>query len=131
MTTSFPVNVWLVDPVTGEPIRRVLYEMRQEIKFAEFTVPEGFVTDFGSVPSALEWIVSGEDAQLVLAAVGHDYLYRNNGLGQFTRKQADEWMAEQMRKAGASWTKRNVALAGVRLGGWLTWWRAARTARPS
>ena len=69
------------------------------------TVPEGFVTDFASIPKAFQWLIHpfGSHAP---AAVLHDYLY---AIGQKrARKYADLLFLYAMRESGVrrwrAWT---------------------------
>lgn len=104
--------------------QRVAYRLVDPLISQGVTVPAGFVTDFGSVPTALEWVVSGEDVHLILPSIVHDWLYQNRGHvpeGTFTRKQADLLLVEGMRRRGAGWWKRNAVYLAVRLGGGKAW----------
>lgn len=80
------------------------------------TVPEGFVTDFASVPRLpiIYWFV-GNTAQA--AAVLHDWFYRTN-TEDITRAGADALLAEAMTALGY-WRIRTWSVwAGVRIGGY-------------
>lgn len=105
--------------------RRVSYRLLEPVTFIGITAPEGMLTDFASVPTALEWVVSGEDSHIVLPAVIHDWLYQCRGaVGDGvvrTRKQADVLLREGMRLRGASWWKRNAVYLAVRIGGGAAW----------
>ena len=104
--------------------RRAQYRLAEPFSFQGITVPAGFVTDFGSVPTALEWLVSGEDVQMIYPSVVHDYLYQFRGEipeGKWTRLDADRLLVQGMRDLGAPWWKRNVVYAAVRAGGWCAW----------
>ncbi len=104
--------------------KRAKYRLVDPLTSQGVTVPAGFATDFGSVPTALEWVVSGEDVHLIVPSVVHDWLYQNRGKvpeGTFTRKQADLLLAEGMRMRGAPWWKRNAVYFAVRLGGGKAW----------
>lgn len=79
-------------------------------------VPEGFVTDFASVPRLpfIYWF-AGDTARK--AAVIHDWLYRIN-TEKVTRAQADAVFAEAIRALGY-WPAREWFMwAGVRVGGY-------------
>ena len=109
--------------VTG-PGSRAAYRLLDPVRFQGITVPSGFETDFASVPTALEWVVSGEDVQIIKPSIVHDWLYQNRGKvkeGPFTRKQADQLLAAGMRELGAPWWKRNAVYLAVRLGGGKAW----------
>ena len=56
------------------------------ISTQEIVVPPGFVTDFASIPQALQSIIRA-NGNYILPAVVHDYLYWNQSC---TRKQADQ-----------------------------------------
>lgn len=104
--------------------KRARYRLAHPLTWQGITVPAGFVTDFGSVPTALEWVVSGEDVHLVVPSIVHDWLYQNRGKvseGTFTRRQADQLLAEGMRLWGAPWWKQQVVYFAVRVGGGKAW----------
>lgn len=63
-------------------------------------IPAGETTDLASIPFFGRWLISSS-GKYNKAAVVHDYIYKTNGYhGRFTRKQADEVMAEIMEKLG-------------------------------
>lgn len=77
------------------------------------TVPEGFITDFASVPRIpLVYDSLGNIAQR--AAVIHDYLYATKSL---PRDIADKVLLEAMEVSGISWLRRKMIYMGVRVGG--------------
>lgn len=74
------------------------------------TVPEGFTTDFASVPRVpLAYMVAGGIGDA--AAVVHDYLYQ----GIVPRKTADDVYAACLQASGVSWWQRKLMFAAVRL----------------
>lgn len=84
------------------------------------TVPEGFETDFASVPLIARWLIpkSGKHNQ---AAVLHDFLYQNlkedwkNWTGKkYTRKDCDEIFLEAMKILGVNFLKRWTMYRAVR-----------------
>jgi hypothetical protein len=79
-------------------------------------VPEGFVTDFASVPRLpfIFWFTGGTaEAPAVL----HDWLYRT-GAESVTRAQADAVFKEAMDSREYYWSIRTWSMwAGVRIGG--------------
>ncbi len=82
-------------------------------------VPEGFETDFASVPRLpFVFLVMGDTAQR--AAVLHDFMYSggvdNAGRG-VTRAEADAIFRAAMEKDGLGWMRRGMMWAGVRLFG--------------
>lgn len=76
-------------------------------------VPEGFVTDFASVPRmpVIYWLAGNVAAK---AAVLHDYGYQS---GMFNRAMCDAIFREASEVIGVPWFKRWIMWAGVRLGG--------------
>lgn len=80
-------------------------------------VPNGFKTDFASIPRAL-WAVLPPVGGYDRAAVVHDFLYQNGGV---SRGDADGVLLEAMEAVGVSRITRWTIYAGVRSGGWLIW----------
>lgn len=97
---------------------RVAYKIDDD--WTTLTIPEGFRTDFSSVPAALRSIISkiGPHSE---ASVVHDYLYvRWKDFYRRARSQ-DRLFADRVFRAGLE--AANVSDAGlmyraVRLGGW-------------
>jgi hypothetical protein len=85
----------------------------------EITAPEGFQTDFASVPRAF-WRFAPPGGPYAAAAVIHDWLYiRKIG----TRPQADAIFLEGMKAAGVGWFQRSLIYRAVRIGGNGGWGR--------
>lgn len=86
---------------------------RKEIGY-EFVVKAGFVTDLGSVPTALEWII--ENDRYVEAFVLHDWLYHQK---RESRYLADALMYEMIAQHSKidAW----LAWSAVRSFGLLAW----------
>ena len=79
-------------------------------------VPADFSTDFNSIPPGLrEWFPRTQYPQ---AGVVHDFLYRYNGV---TRGEADRVHRRILELSGCGVVKRNLAYAGLRAGGWVSW----------
>ena len=78
------------------------------------TVPEGFITDFASVPRAFWWLLppAGKYAG---AALVHDYLYRTH---LYSRKDADDIFLEAMEVLQVPRWKREIMYYAVRMFGW-------------
>lgn len=77
-------------------------------------VPEGFVTDFASIPRVL-WNLYPPTGVYGKAAVIHDYLYRTAYYA--TREQADAVLLEAMIDLGVGPRTRWLIYHGVRIGG--------------
>ncbi len=96
-------------------------------------VPEGFLTDFGSIPQFAQSIYSPTDPDMIECFVFHDYLYEkngkilciNNGIAQMlelTRYESDLIPLWRMaKKEGAGYIKRSVIFNSVRVGGGKAW----------
>lgn len=77
------------------------------------TVPDGFVTDFASIPAPGRILISGHGHDR-WAAVVHDYLYSI----RHDRKQADDVFLEALELMGVNLIKRRLMYRAVRTGGW-------------
>lgn len=96
-------------------LQPLIYE--SDVAQKVFIVPEGFVTDFASVPRIpLAFLLTGDSAHE--AAVVHDWLYRKDIV---TRSVADAVFEEAAKVSGEPGWKSWLMWAGVRLGGWIAW----------
>ncbi len=94
------------------------FELAEEFEFyydwsdyrQSYTVPEGFKTDFASIPKVFRAVLSpiGLHGK---AAVLHDYLCE---YGYITRKKVDQIFLEAMKVLGVGWLRRTVMYGGVR-----------------
>jgi hypothetical protein len=90
---------------------------KSDILQTVIVVPEGFSTDFASVPRLpLMFLLAGDEAHE--AAVIHDRLYAT---GEVTRDQADAVFKEAALVTGEPAWRVNLMYAGIRLGGWMAW----------
>ena len=80
-------------------------------------VPDGFVTDFASVPQIF-WNIIPPIGVYDRAAVLHDYLYRYH---LFNRARCDALLLEAMAELGTPLWKRWLIYINVRLFGWIAW----------
>ena len=76
-------------------------------------VPEGFETDFASIPRGL-WNLFPPTGSYGKAAVIHDFLYRMWG---GSREEADRIFLEGMEVLGVNWFTRRAIYCAVRLFG--------------
>ena len=88
-------------------------------------IPEGFVSDWASIPAWLWWFAApfGPHAP---AAVVHDFLYSQASSGIvdfFTRLNVDRTFDEHLRVLGVSMFKRYAMFQAVRLFGGKAWRR--------
>jgi hypothetical protein len=101
-------TVWVLDKI-------LVYD--SDLLKCRIIVPEGFQTDFASVPKVpIAYMFFGNRAHR--EAVIHDYLYRTNSIPVATRAQADGVFYEAMKLRGKSFFVRWCMWGGVRLGGW-------------
>ena len=80
-------------------------------------VPEGFVTDFASIPRAF-WSILHPTGRYAAAAVIHDFLYANH---IYTRKRSDQIFLEGMKVLGVNWLTRGIMYRAVRWFGAKAW----------
>jgi hypothetical protein len=86
-------------------------------KLGRIKVPEGFETDFASVPRVpLFYALFGDKAHR--EAVLHDYLYRTDSVPVVKRSEADDLFLEAMKVRGKSYFTRYGMYWGVRMGDW-------------
>ncbi|MFD0362396.1 DUF1353 domain-containing protein [Nocardia sp. GCM10030253] len=78
----------------------------------EFVVPEGFRTDFASVPRVFVWLIPRYGAY-TKAAILHDYLHSSGVVGD---ADADGIFRRALHEAGVSVPRRWMMWAAVRLG---------------
>ena len=85
-------------------------------------VPEGFMTDFASVPRPLWWLFP-RWGRYGNAAVIHDYLYWDRSR---SRKDSDGIFLQAMRVLEVGVVTRTLLYLAVRIGGWAAWWGSKR-----
>jgi len=81
------------------------------------SVPEGFFTDFFSVPPILRWIFPKAE-QGAPASVIHDWLYFSK---KRSRIESDMIFCEAMKALGCPNYKCEIMFYAVRAFGWLAW----------
>ena len=83
----------------------------------KITVPEGFLTDFASVPRIpIAYILFGDRAHC--ESVIHDYLYRIDSVPIATYSQANNVFYEAMKVRSKGFFVRHAMYYGVVAGGW-------------
>jgi hypothetical protein len=84
-------------------------------------VPEGFLTDFASIPFFARWWQRGSVGSQRIAAYFHDYMY--SGTDRFSRREADAAFYQAMKAVDGSkgWFKRGAMWAALRVGGFLAY----------
>lgn len=91
------------------------------------TVPEGFMTDFASIPAVFRWWQTGGVGPQRIASYFHDYMYAEQ---VESRKAADRVFREVMEATKPiggkmrdfrSWFRRWAMYLALRIGGWAAW----------
>ncbi len=102
---------WTVDPPGFD------YEIGKEGSGKKIHIPEGFKTDFASVPRIF-WSYIPPWGKYGPASVLHDFLYMRQ---LYSRGKSDKIFLEAMKVLKVSWIKRRLIYGGVRMGGWVAW----------
>ena len=95
---------------------RKLVELSEDLHIksskGHFVIPKGFKTDLASVPRFLWWFIAPTDWFILVPAIMHDWLYREQ---IFTRKESDGLFLEKMRDFHGGFIKRYLAWLAVRV----------------
>jgi hypothetical protein len=112
-----------IDPNLTVKEGRPLYALAREFDYCfdktgdVIAIPEGFVTDFASIPCPLCLLLS-PDGPYAQAAIIHDYLYALGTPGdEVGRKYADDVLMAAMIDYNVPQWKRDAVYSGVRVGG--------------
>lgn len=89
----------------------------------KIVVPNGFVTDYASVPKIMWLFGLSPHEQYSRAAIIHDYLYWSQGC---TREQADQLMFIAMKESKVGWLGRWLVYLAVNFFGESAWTNNAR-----
>ena len=81
-------------------------------------VPQGFLTDFASIPRIFWSIVGSPSGKYGKAAVIHDWLYATHTT---TRRKADKIFREAMKVLKVKWWKRRLIWIAIRAFGRKAW----------
>lgn len=106
--------------VEALPDSDVLWRLLREVVYRDgsevYRVPEGYVTDFASIPRATSWLYPRTGAYSA-AAIIHDWLITDLlPTGAITSTHVDYVFREAMKELGVPFARRWVMWAGVRLG---------------
>jgi hypothetical protein len=111
--SSFTSNL-IVSPLndgrTWTLIHSFTYDIGSLGSGNSITVPDGFRTDFASVPRIF-WVIFPYWGKYGNAAVIHDFIYETTIR---TRKEADYIFLEAMGVSGTSWLTRHILFWAVR-----------------
>lgn len=113
-----PPPVQTMDFITGRDFiltQPYLYSVGQSGMTIE--VPQGFVTDYASIPPPL-WSILSNQGRYSRAAVIHDFLYWSQTC---TKPQADNLLMIAMKELGVRKRDRIAIYQGVHLGGQKAW----------
>ncbi|VVQ23656.1 DUF1353 domain-containing protein [Pseudomonas fluorescens] len=88
-----------------------------QLKLPKVRAPNGFVTDFASIPRVF-WSILPPDGLYTYPAVIHDFLYWSQST---TRSDADDILDYSMRDFKVDVATRNIIFGGVRAGGASAW----------
>ena len=115
--TSPPIVIPLDDGRNWKLHRSFKYHVGSKYNKYVISVPEGFVTDFASVPFFLWWWLPywGKYGK---AAILHDYIYKTK---QVSRTMADDIFHEAMLVGGTPTWKAWLMYEAVHIWGWLSW----------
>lgn len=94
------------------------YHVGNENSLEIIIVPEGFITDFASIPRLFWTLIGSPAGEYGKAAVIHDYLYSTQ---QYSRKKSDFIFYEAMGVLNVSTWKRWIMYKYVRFLGWFPW----------
>lgn len=114
-------SYYFKDNLIVEKISNRLWKTYQRFDWIDenhyIIVPEGFITDFASVPRPF-WIFLPPDGIYTQSAVLHDYLYNKK---MFPRKECDRLFLEAMKALNVAKMTRTLMFWAVRLFGYIPW----------
>lgn len=135
MFNLYPLTVTQVSPTQWRIDRAVTFHVGGKDSEDIITVPEGFITDFASVPWPASMFIplSGRHN---MAAVVHDFIYSLLGemsipynFKKRTRKECDLIFLEALRASGCNEIKSQIMYRAVRIGAWISWNKHAERVR--
>lgn len=87
-------------------------------RFTPIIIPQGFKTDFGSVPKFLHWFIDKDDRHFLVGFILHDVHYLVQSIDRGT---ADSVLRLNAGRLGASWIRKNAVYYALRMFGGLAW----------
>lgn len=108
-----------IDGKNFEVMKPFAYEHDNDL----IIVPNGYITDFASIPKLFWRVVGHPVGKHGKAAVIHDYLYSSH---LYSKKESDRIFYDAMRISGVSWWKRSIMYNTVRWFGKKAWKNAYR-----
>jgi hypothetical protein len=104
----------VVTPILPEGERwRLVESFDYQGRTDRFTVPQGFETDFASVPRVVVWLLP-RYGRWTQAAVLHDYLWELAGRGELDKFDADGIFNRALRELHVPFLRRWIMWSGVR-----------------
>ncbi len=111
MPFTTPLIVRRVDATRWELVAPLSYQGRTD----HWTIPSGTVTDFGSVPWFVQWLIP-RTGVWTLATVLHDWLLTDGiPAGLVTSRQTDGVFRRVLREEGVDPVRRRLMWAAVRI----------------
>ncbi len=106
-----------------------LYQLEREFRYnselaGTVVVPQGFVTDFASIPRGVWTLIDPEDTCILYGSIVHDYLYAIGGKlssKKLERVDADKVLREAMNYCGAGVALQDAVYDAVRIFGGSHW----------
>jgi hypothetical protein len=96
----------------GDDTWELVESLRYKGNTDHFEVPDGFRTDFASVPRAFQWLLP-KYGRYTKSAILHDFLCDESKAGRFDRDDADGIFRRTMRELGVSFIRRWIMWAAV------------------
>lgn len=123
-----PLRLDYVDGKTWYVVEGFTYRIGSDLGHEYVHIPEGFVTDFASIPRLLKVQWPSPGGLWDKPAVVHDFLYRfayvtsdDATIREVNRQEADAIFLEGMRVTQTRESAARCLYAGVRIGGWRAW----------
>lgn len=114
-------NILIVSPLTDGNNWALRRELQYDVGYLgsdeSIIVPEGFVTDFATIPRFL-WFIYPRWGKYGNASVIHDYIYFKK---MYSRKRCDEIFLEAMKVLKVSKFTRYAIYYSVRIFGFIYW----------
>lgn len=115
-----PIGRYLYDGQRFQLFENLIYHVGSECSDEIIFIPDGFVTDWASIPNCLQRYLPQRYGRR--AAVVHDYLYSTSGLGgKYSRKRCDEIFLESLMVLNVSAVRARILYMGVKIGGHKAW----------
>lgn len=129
------VSVWTAEELAAAKIKGPRFTVLEDYRVSEIPligdviVPQGFDTDWASIPAFARWWMSGDDPRILVPSLVHDWLYFRSGSfdayeRSLTRQEVDELLRTMMLFCGSSPSRAWTVYQSVRVGG-ASHWKAA------